>query len=558
MKKIILALAFLFGWVGAVFAAALIPNGKQQFVDGNGVPLSSGTVEMYFPATTVQKNTWQDINQTTLNTNPIVLDADGRAVIFGDGVYRQVVKDSFGNLVWDQITADPASNNSSWGGTSTGTANLQVVPNGNFTATDGQVYAFKAGYTNTAGLTLTVTGVGSYQVRKDTQGGPVALQGGEVTAGNVVTLVYDSGLGVFHMVSFAFSNVVMGSISFNNTVALNSKIAPPALSANVNDWAPGGITSANQIFISSSATYNVTGISAGQVAGRVLWITNVGSFPIGFVSESASSTATNRFTLNSYIQLKPNNTVAFFYDLASSRWKQLYENVPGPLVGSFVNLSSGVTGNASLNIIADQLVVSQSSTSSFILSNVSVACDITTSGLNGLDTGTEAINTWYAIFVVANNAGQTGCLLSLSPASPTLPSGYTYFYRTGWVRNNASSNFIPYIQYQKEVNLLTFPTLISGASVGAPVSITSTIPATAAKANVALNFSSNVASWTAFVSTNSTADAVIAAGNNYLGGAATNAATGRVQGELLITATTLYYASSSAGVTIYVIGWEDR
>lgn len=84
--------------------AALLPNGKQQFIDSNGTPLVGGFVYFYIPSTTTPKNTWQDSAEAILNTNPIVLDSRGQAVIFGSGTYRQIVKDADGNLIWDQET----------------------------------------------------------------------------------------------------------------------------------------------------------------------------------------------------------------------------------------------------------------------------------------------------------------------------------------------------------------------------------------------------------------------------------------------------------------------
>ncbi len=87
--------------------ASILPNGKNQFVDINGKPLVGGTVTFYEPDTLVLKDTWQDAGQTTLNTNPIVLDSRGQAIIYGFGTYRQRVKDSLGNLIWDQKTSAP-------------------------------------------------------------------------------------------------------------------------------------------------------------------------------------------------------------------------------------------------------------------------------------------------------------------------------------------------------------------------------------------------------------------------------------------------------------------
>lgn len=85
--------------------ATLLPNGEQVFLDNNGVPLALGKVYFYIPNTSTPKNTWQDPTMGILNTNPVELDAAGRAIIYGSGSYRQVVDDALGNEIWDQLTA---------------------------------------------------------------------------------------------------------------------------------------------------------------------------------------------------------------------------------------------------------------------------------------------------------------------------------------------------------------------------------------------------------------------------------------------------------------------
>lgn len=89
-------------------AQALLPNGQQQFTDINGAPLIGGSVYFYVPNTTTNKTTYQNMSQTVPNTNPIILNAAGRATIWGTGAYRQIVYDQFGNLIWDQLTWAPA------------------------------------------------------------------------------------------------------------------------------------------------------------------------------------------------------------------------------------------------------------------------------------------------------------------------------------------------------------------------------------------------------------------------------------------------------------------
>jgi hypothetical protein len=55
----------------------LIQNAKQSFTDANGNPLAGGTVAHYLPGTLTPTNTWQDQGLTSLNPNPVTLDASG-------------------------------------------------------------------------------------------------------------------------------------------------------------------------------------------------------------------------------------------------------------------------------------------------------------------------------------------------------------------------------------------------------------------------------------------------------------------------------------------------
>jgi hypothetical protein len=85
----------------------ILPNAKSQFIDSAGQPLASGTVGFYFPGTLNPKPTFQDSLGTIANTNPVQLDSRGQALIWGTGVYRQIVQDASGVTIWDQITEDP-------------------------------------------------------------------------------------------------------------------------------------------------------------------------------------------------------------------------------------------------------------------------------------------------------------------------------------------------------------------------------------------------------------------------------------------------------------------
>lgn len=87
----------------------ILPPPVTQFCDANGHPFAGGTVALYIPGTDTPKDSWQDHEGTALNSNPVVLDAAGRAIILGSGEYRLVLKDSVGNLIYDQWTSSVVS-----------------------------------------------------------------------------------------------------------------------------------------------------------------------------------------------------------------------------------------------------------------------------------------------------------------------------------------------------------------------------------------------------------------------------------------------------------------
>lgn len=71
--------------------------------------------------------------------------------------------------------------------------------------------------------------------------------------------------------------------------------------------------------------------------------------------------------------------------------------------------------------------------------------DRSTSGVNGLDTGTATSNTWYYVWLIGDGTNVNG-LYSLSRTNPTLPSGYTYKAICGAIRINATSNLVSAFQ----------------------------------------------------------------------------------------------------------------
>jgi hypothetical protein len=82
----------------------LLAAPELQFCDQNGHPYAGGTLDTWIVGTTTLKQTWTNPALTILNTNPVVLDSAGRCLLYGDGAYRIRLKDSLGNVIYDQPT----------------------------------------------------------------------------------------------------------------------------------------------------------------------------------------------------------------------------------------------------------------------------------------------------------------------------------------------------------------------------------------------------------------------------------------------------------------------
>ena len=178
---------------------AQLPPGMQQFSDGNGAPYSGGNVYFYVPGTTTPKSTYLDPNGITPNTNPVILDANGRAIIWGSGLYREVLQDALGNTIWDQLIYGVGGSNGSAGGAlcaqyyTTGSANAQQMSTTptSTVLTAGTLYCAVAGYTNTGASNLNVNNLGFYTVKKPTASGLQLLTGGEIQVGQAYLWQWD-------------------------------------------------------------------------------------------------------------------------------------------------------------------------------------------------------------------------------------------------------------------------------------------------------------------------------------------------------------------------------
>lgn len=84
--------------------AVLYTPHYAYFTDDNGDPLAGGKLYTYEAGTSTPKATYTTAAGDVEQTNPVVLDAYGRATLFLDGAYKFVLKDSEDNVITNGTT----------------------------------------------------------------------------------------------------------------------------------------------------------------------------------------------------------------------------------------------------------------------------------------------------------------------------------------------------------------------------------------------------------------------------------------------------------------------
>lgn len=467
-------------------SATLLPPGKSCFYDAAGAPLAAGTVAFYVPQTLSPKDTWQDAGQTILNTNPVALDASGCAIIYGNGSYRQILKDFNGVTIWDQPTSTSISISASWGGVSGGSANAQTVDLDAFDLTDGQVVNFLAGFSNTTAMTLNVNGTGPVAVVRDSGAGPIALTGGEIVAGNVVSVLYVSSTGQFHLITPTPIQVLDSAVYFTGV------LTPTILASSQDNWTPAGnYPAANTLRISSNIAVTITGLTGGA-AGRTLFIHNVGSFAVTLSPNDAASTAANQFSFSSPVVLGPNDSISIQYDAISSRWRNISPATatfpPGAIYGCTMSNNAADAAN-DIDITACLTAATNASVDQRGIAMTKRLDAVWAAGTNQGMRSSSALadGTWH-IFAISKPDGIADYFAhtALDPSS-VLPSGYTNYRRIGSIIR-ASSTILGFVQIGDEFLLKSPPLSISAFAQSA----TSTLHALTTPSGLQLKAKANV------------------------------------------------------------------
>lgn len=222
--------------------------------------------------------------------------------------------------------------------------------------------------------------------------------------------------------------------------------------------------------------------------------------------------------------------------------------------GAFKNLSVTRGSATQVTVTADELILDDGTR----ITSVNETAAITASGADGLDTGSEASNTWYYIYIIRKSSdGTVASLLSTSSSSPTMPSGYDQKALVSAVRNDGSSNFVNFIQTGSKYIYPTGQTAYNGTPGAGwtAVDITAYVPS--ALSNYCFGTLQGSTSNMQYMTNDNTVSSTLAAAasNRIVPVAAASVNASYNWQYSVLTANTLYVGISGSGI-VYIDGFE--
>ncbi len=248
--------------------------------------------------------------------------------------------------------------------------------------------------------------------------------------------------------------------------------------------------------------------------------------------------------------------------------------VSAPVSGLSKNLRSSSTGaSTNIAITADEIVVQTTAFAYVTLRSVSLTVALTASGANGLDTGAVAGSTIYHKWVIYNPTTATVAgLASTSATAPTMPAGYTYKARVGFIATDGTANKYPLghtsfgadtdLIVKAATNVTARPQLASGAQGNASTPTFVTASMSAYVASTACRVRGNAGAG------GGASTSMVLAPNDQYGGAGstsnpppvalnTTSSAAGIPYDFAIESSNLYYACNTANGYATLGGWRD-
>lgn len=246
--------------------------------------------------------------------------------------------------------------------------------------------------------------------------------------GSVITKP-TSGAGELHVSRFEIADIKGTTFHYQDANSnLNKLFAGEVATAEKSDTytvtTSDGIIYAN---LATSKTFTLPAVSGND--GKVYWFSKIDATTSiltidGNGSETVGGSA-SRFLRSQYDYL------VLVCDETNSDWVMVSKSGPRqiPQYRNLIIKNNATNPSYQVDIDADSLDVVNAGNDSIRLILVNLTLDLTQAGVNGLDTGSMAVDTTYWLWVIYNPTTNTTAGLisaSFTLAGLTLPSNYTY------------------------------------------------------------------------------------------------------------------------------------
>lgn len=155
----------------------------------------------------------------------------------------------------------------------------------------------------------------------------------------------------------------------------------------------------------------------------------------------------------------------------SRQTAELISGFPTLISGLVMSRASATTFGVATGVAVTSDAAGSAASRRLIVLNTAITKSLSSwavgTGNGGLDTGTVANNTWYHAYLISRDSdGLIDALISASPTTPTMPSGWTNRRRIGSIRTDGSAQIVPFVQTANRFRWVTPPLDVNVATLG--------------------------------------------------------------------------------------------
>jgi len=211
----------------------------------------------------------------------------------------------------------------------------------------------------------------------------------------------------------------------------------------------------------------------------------LGTIPVanGGTGQTTEAEAIGELIQALSVDVLPDPTADYFatYDASADTGKKILLNAHAPRGHIWGLIMSNAADTANdITVVAGEAVSEDGKINMVLGSAITKQLDATWAvgdAAGGLNTGVEAISTWYEVHLIRrSDTGVVDVMFTTTANRATLPAGYDSQRRIGWIRNDGAGNILQFTQVNDNFTLTTPVNDISNTATASATTQTLTAP----------------------------------------------------------------------------------